>query len=346
MRVTTTAVSRFQLGAQSVAVVTDHPLLQRLLVDGLFPEFVRLPGTVVEIGDLLVELFDCHPNATPLISEPLLPLKGTPVHLRRERELRGWVLGDLLHIEDGLHSLDLHYVEGRARGLFDIDAIVTTPRLLTHTYALLAIVELLRTRDIYFMHGACAINPRDGGGVLLLGDGGSGKSTTTYLLLRQGWTYVGDDTLLMQRTPAGRVQVVPLLRRFLLHGMLTHRFPGLMLEKLQADGKGVVAPASLGGSARPQALPDHALLLQHSKKNISTVAPVRKSTLLAELIRQNQFLFMHSHLAARHLELLTQLCKQCDANRLEVGEDILLTPNKLVTLLDRYDRAHATEHYF
>jgi len=211
-------------------------------------------------------------------------------------------------------------------------------------------VELLRTFEIYFMHGSCAVSPR-GRGVLFLGDGGTGKSTSVYALAYYGWHYVADDMLLMYRDGANQVRLMPLIKGIQLHGTMTHYFPGLVLESMRLDGKGRVSAQAIGANQQlPHAMLDQAIVLEREgdavQKSASRLSPLRYSALMVELIRQNPFIFLHPHLAARHLEFLAQACKQVEPYRLEMGRDLLDDPQALKRILERYERAHAVEHYF
>jgi hypothetical protein len=60
------------------------------------------------------------------------------------------------------------------------------------TFLMFTIIFLLRRVSWYHVHGACLIDPR-GRGWLFVGNSKGGKSTTTALLMRQGWTLVTDD---------------------------------------------------------------------------------------------------------------------------------------------------------
>lgn len=50
----------------------------------------------------------------------------------------------------------------------------------------------LAARGLQLVHGA-AVGPPTGGGILLAGAGGAGKSTTALTCLQRGWSYVADD---------------------------------------------------------------------------------------------------------------------------------------------------------
>jgi hypothetical protein len=59
----------------------------------------------------------------------------------------------------------------------------------------------MRSVDRYFVHGA-AIGHADGG-VLLVGKGGSGKSTSALSCLRSGMQYAGDDYCILRESGSG-----------------------------------------------------------------------------------------------------------------------------------------------
>jgi hypothetical protein len=346
---------RFVLAGQSFDIRCSTHKLERLLREQLVAQFVAKDSGVKagpQEEPFVIEIFEVPSDEPPLFETSLLPLDLSRIKLVRERELSGWVLGDRLHLQDGQNSLDLDYQAGRAR-IFVAPQIFETPRLVTHTYALLPIVELLRTRGVYFIHGALVVSPSQRG-VLILGAGGAGKSTCVYTLIRQGWSYVADDTLLAFLDAAGSVRLQPLMRRLTLHGTLVHHFPGLSLEGLDDQGKGIVTDASLNPQSwRAEAGVDQAVVLSRqavgvgrSTESKSRLVPISRSILLAEFIAGNPFLFLHTHLASRHLEFLTQLCKQVSAHRLELYEDILAEPTRLARLLAQYERAHTPELYF
>lgn len=335
----------YAFGAANVTIESDAAHLVHIIEQQLGEQFLTTHHA--SSGDLQISLLHAPSRHKRLISEPLLPLEPTEFELQRERHLKGWVMGDWLHVNDGLHLLDLNYGQGVARGFFT-RAITTMPRLLSHTYVLVSLIELLRTREIYFMHGGCAVDA-NGRGTLFLGDGGVGKSTTIFALLRHGWRYLADDTLLMQRVDnSGLVEVVPLLQRFLLQPELMHRFPGLMLSELTPEGKGVLSPHSTEGKARvARARIDQVVVLKRVHDQSPTrLQPVSRASLLAELMHQNPFLFLQSHLASRHLEFLTALCHKVRPLKLTLGLDALENPGLVAKLLERYARLDQAEHYF
>ncbi len=59
----------------------------------------------------------------------------------------------------------------------------------------------MRSQDRFFVHGAAVGFP--GGGVLLVGKGGSGKSTSALACLESGLRYAGDDYCIVQQDNSG-----------------------------------------------------------------------------------------------------------------------------------------------
>ncbi len=65
-----------------------------------------------------------------------------------------------------------------------------------------AAVHLLRGRGVYVVHGGCVCLRAEGPGAVVLGDAGSGKSTLTAALVREGLYYLSDDVIAITRRAA------------------------------------------------------------------------------------------------------------------------------------------------
>lgn len=76
-----------------------------------------------------------------------------------------------------------------------------TAWILTRPLLTIAVMELLRRRDLYPLHAACLAS-RDSG-VLICGPSGSGKSSLTLALLGAGLDFLGDDLVFVRETDAG-----------------------------------------------------------------------------------------------------------------------------------------------
>ncbi|NOT61631.1 MAG: hypothetical protein HOP19_15555 [Acidobacteria bacterium] len=77
------------------------------------------------------------------------------------------------------------------------------PNAQTHIEFGYALQALLRYRGRFTAHAAAVIEPITQTGLLLVGASGSGKTTTTLQLVRQGWQYLSDDLLLLGATEQG-----------------------------------------------------------------------------------------------------------------------------------------------
>jgi hypothetical protein len=72
---------------------------------------------------------------------------------------------------------------------------------------------LLESLYLIAIHAACVV--KDGHGVLLVADSGTGKSSLAYACARRGWTYVSDDGTSLVRKGTGRTVIGnPALFRF------------------------------------------------------------------------------------------------------------------------------------
>lgn len=107
---------------------------------------------------------------------------------------------------------------GRGRALCDLQtghvqvsypesALADLPRLCRPLFTI-PLVELLKRRALYSVHaGGVALKGR---GLLLVGVGGTGKTTLTVSLVRAGFDFLGDDTLFVAAGPGGwRVLAFP-----------------------------------------------------------------------------------------------------------------------------------------
>ncbi|MCB0308022.1 MAG: hypothetical protein KDD48_01510 [Bdellovibrionales bacterium] len=67
------------------------------------------------------------------------------------------------------------------------------------SFLLIPLLELLKYDQYFYVHGALV--KKDDQSVLLLGKGGSGKSTSSGFFIKHGWSWVSDDNMLLQAGP-------------------------------------------------------------------------------------------------------------------------------------------------
>ena len=170
-----------------------------------------------------------------------------------------------------------------------------------------AIVRL-RQRGRYLIHAAGVVDPR-GRGWLLAGDSGSGKSTLAYALARRGWTVLGDDGVLVERSRGGAGLVARGWHEPLrVSQRLAGSFPEVLgsgLAPLPNDPRERVSIATGKANTAPVA----ALILLERAASFA-IAPLGAVSALAALVRQSPWVILGDEHARAHLELLRYAAAQ------------------------------------
>jgi hypothetical protein len=168
-----------------------------------------------------------------------------------------------------------------------------------------AIVRL-RQRGRYLVHAAGAVDPV-GRAWLLAGDSGSGKSTLAYALARRGWRVLGDDGVLLERTPLG---------------LFAHRWREPLRVSAQLTGA-FPELANEPGTPHPGDARCRIPLEMHPARSAPLIAVVLverapvfalgttgPATALAALVRQSPWVILGDAYARAHLELLRHVAAQ------------------------------------
>lgn len=205
-----------------------------------------------------------------------------------------------------------------------------------------SLVILLRYQGWYPLHTAALA--QDGRGLLLVAESDSGKSTAALNLVREGWNYLSDDTVLL-RAEAGPVRAFSFRRNFCLDPeaavhfpeLANHDWPPSMSDptKWQVDVERLY-PGQFGAPCAPRVV----ILLRLVDAATSTLAPAEAKTVLGHLINQGDlFLTPKPDIAARHLDVFKRLIDQTALYHLAAGRDLLERPaatsQMLAPLLER-----------
>lgn len=152
------------------------------------------------------------------------------------------------------------------------------------SFLLVPLLEILKNFGLHYVHGSFVA--RGERGVLFLGRGGSGKTTFSAELARQGWSWISDDNLLLA-IEAGRPVLRAFEQDFSLHPDLASR---LGVAGRLAGGKVRVAhgdwPFSAAGH---QSTPTVIVDLEGDSP---TPTDADKASLLDRLIRENPTLWL------------------------------------------------------
>lgn len=274
-------------------------------------------------------------------NRPPAPLPEDARHLgdSEHGDIGVWMTADSMMLRCGAATVVLRPDAGTATAAL-------TPELLTPPadarrnplfYLItFSLVILLRYRGWFALHTAALA--LDGRGLLLVAESDSGKSTATLNLVRQGWRYLSDDTVLLRAANEG-VHAFSFRRNFCVDPDATAHFPEL-------DGPDW--PASLSDASKwqidmerlypgqfaPTCMPRALVLPEIADAPTSRVEPVDAKVALARLIDQGAlFLTPDPALANRHLEVFRRLIRQTRAVRLRAGRDVLERPRRLHGLL-------------
>jgi len=188
---------------------------------------------------------------------------------------------------------------------------------------------LLREQGLFDAHAAVAcMGDR---ALFVIGDAGSGKTTTLLALLQAGATYLGDDRVLLRSAPAG-VELLGYPRDFHLTQQTLLAYP-----QLQVEGD---APATIDGKLRldpRSAFPERfrvafqgnitLLLPTIQAQAATTLVPLGAADALGGLLTSSATVALEvlPHREAQ-LALLTRLANTASAFELRLGRDLLSTP--------------------
>jgi hypothetical protein len=228
------------------------------LAESVGPVFAHLPEAPSDgmPPDFTIDAWD---TASSGIAMPVSPWRNEDYGPYGEIRQAGWPR--TLRARFNLHSGVLSMVGGASGAIWwtrDVAALPDYERgapfaLLLHWW------QLLCPPPAYAIHAAAVGTGREGG-LLLVGRGGSGKSTTALACLAAGFLYAGDDYCLLQSTADGP-RAASLFATGKLSSAMLARFP--------------VFAASVVNPARPAAEKALLFLGRSFSANLATDLPVR-----------------------------------------------------------------------
>lgn len=204
---------------------------------------------------------------------------------------------------------------------------------LLRSFLLNVCIFLVRRVGLHHVHGATLLDPT-GRGWLLAGESGSGKSTTTVLLARNGWGVGTDDIAFLAAgdTPA-RTDMIGWREHLALRDdavvamgntggteLSTRRKTGWFAEELDATWVSRITPDIIGF---PLVGGDGA----------TKVAPMSARAALTRLMTCSPWVMLEPELADEHLSLMSRLVKHCRAVEITLGRDLFQRPELLLELL-------------
>jgi hypothetical protein len=227
------------------------------------------------------------------------------------------------YLRCGNSSLDLDIARSQATGSLD-QTFWHYPLEELREFFLLSFLMLLQQHGIYGLH-ANAVT-QEGRGYLIVGDSGHGKTTLAISLIRNGWSYLADDAILLRQKP-GEIESLALRNGFSCTQATLARFPEFGTTALESpglfDGKRLVlmdhfVPDQFISRSSPRVL----LFPQIAGGQRSQLVPMDETQTITALMRQSPGILVNRSAAAKQLGLLKQLISQTHSYQLLLGEDV------------------------
>lgn len=213
------------------------------------------------------------------------------------------------------------------------EAALARENELLRSFLLDTMILLLRRVGLHHVHAAALVDPL-GRGWLLAGTSGSGKSTTTALLARHGWTVGTDDiAFVMAGDAPTTAQIACWRERLALRDDAVAAVGSHGGTALESRRKLGWFPEELGAPWIARVAPSFLLFPGMDHPDVTSVTPVRARDAITRLMRWSPWVALEADLADEHLELLARLARQTRAFDVTLGRDVLANPDRLLELV-------------
>ncbi|RJQ46350.1 MAG: hypothetical protein C4538_07045 [Nitrospiraceae bacterium] len=200
-------------------------------------------------------------------------------------------------------------------------------------FLMLSLLWLLHRHGLYALHANGLV--KDHVGILLAGSSGSGKSTTSLSLIRQGWNYLSDDVILLKETSNG-IKSIAFQKGVSFDPKLADHYP-----ELNEYGK-----SSMNGQKRflditsiypdrfiYSSLPKLLIFPEVTDYKKTSLFPIWGAEALIMLIKNSGGIMVDKKIAGRQLEILKKLISQTKSYRILLGHDLSERPETISGIL-------------
>lgn len=239
------------------------------------------------------------------------------------------------------HKNIFFYVCGAAVLVFDpekmtvegniTEHLISIPRTLTHQFINVILMETLRYRNLYYLHAAALEGP-GGESIMITGESCVGKTTLTLSLMKNGWKWLSDDTILLRNNGGGKTELLPFTRNFHVPPDLACKIEELKFlldapEYFPNNSKRALRVEDCyGACVTLLKCPDVVLFPIVAVELESRVEPVNTLDGLNEIIRSSPYVMFSQKPAKAHLEALKAVVQNARCYRLFSGRDVAENP--------------------
>lgn len=209
------------------------------------------------------------------------------------------------------------------------DGLAKTNELL-RAFLLTACILLVRRVGLHHVHAATLCDPGNRGW-LIAGTSGSGKSTTTALMARNGWSVGTDDiAFITAGIDANTTDLVAWREQLALLDDAVAATGHTGGTPLAARGKTGWFVEDLGTNWIARVTPKVILFPTVNATVPTLLTPLRPREALGRLMRFSAWVALEADYATEHLHLMTQLVQQARAFDLSLGRDLFDRPEMLI----------------
>jgi hypothetical protein len=260
---------------------------------------------------------------------PVVSLPPGAQEIAQHDDIRAWSAGRQIYLTCAGHTVRLHPTAGIGDG-----ALPSLPSSVRKDVVIYGLLLLLRHCGLYGLHASGVSG--ESTGFLFVAGRGSGKSTHTYSLVRQGWEYLGDDAVLL-RSHYDQVEALALRQDLYLDTTMARRFPEMRSDRERDDftsnPKQRLAMHRLFPEQQiDRCVPRVLLFPEITSATRSQLVPLKPAAALPRLIAESAVFSLDVDLIPQHLEVLSQLALQAQSYRLLAGQDLEAEPELVADL--------------
>lgn len=269
-------------------------------------------------GNSQIIIYLCDSQLSGLFPPPPPPEWFLPAP---RGEVVGWTSEPIFACQNTQYGLACLWDQPRQKGIFWCRSHQTLPTWERASPLRSMLHWVFSSRSAQFCHAA--VVGQRGRGLMLVGRGGSGKSTTALLCLSQGWQYIGDDYVLVLDG-----QAYPLYSTAKLVEREMTRMASFPIRRREADGAGKIA-LWLVPEAMTASLPIAAMVLPKVAENGESSLESCSSALAVQALAPTTMLQLAAAGPAQW-QRLTELAHSQKCYQMGLGRD----SKHLLELLD------------